>query len=737
MQRGSWEGRESGVRLGELRTRLPLRHAIINAALSSTEDIALSRLWEKPSPDHDDFIEDGIDEAPAQGNFVAHKDASYYNPIDSEEHQDSITSRVVNSHPNTPSIYPGGTTFMDQFFNDKCAGHHQDNLYYPFASGTEWQLASWLLRSHLSMDSIDNFLSLRLIKQLPLSFRTAKELRLHAEMLPSGPHWKSHVLRTQVATKRKVMIIYHDPVECLQALLSHPLFASHISFVPQKVWSSSARMVRIYDEWMSGDHAWSLQKLVYSNPKKDQLPNGATLLGVVLSSDKTNISVMTGNRMAHPLLLSLANIDADIHSKGSLHAHVLLALLPVPSFIHKQMHVCSLLSDRLFHECLDLVLKPLKIAATVRIMMSDPVECLVTCTSPKASPVLTVIYKQFSDSFRHPPRTATMTLDEIEQACSMANLDDFKDFLKVIKRFRLNGVDKSFFRDWLLSEPLIFITPETLHVFHRLFWDHNLQWSVGYRSFEEGVSKLEQVMGRDHRAAQRYIVGVIAGAVPPKFLAAISALLDFRYLAQMPCFDKDALTKVEAVLERFHTHKSAIISTGGRQGSKGPLKHWEIPKLELLQHVVPSIRASGAIMQWTADVTEHAHVTKIKQPTRSGNNQDYYTQIAWHLNRSEKCFRFDITMHLASVEHKGSDDKDQADEHEPNLEALCIKHYYSPTRQTANYFEMAEELASSTVPNTALPHRIFASSTTAFRLALKPSLRASIDEAAEMDVQFV
>lgn len=474
--------------------------------------------------------------------------------------------------------------------------------------------------------------------------------------------------------------------------------------------------------------------------------------------------------MAHPLLLSLANIDADIRSKGSLHAHVLLALLPVPSFIHKRTRVRSLLSDRLFHECLDLVLKPLKIAAAVGIMMSDPVgnlrycftplvgyiadrpeECLVTCTSPKASPVSTAIYKQFGDSFRHPPRTATMTLDEIEQACSMANPDDFEDFLKVIKRFRLNGVDKPFFRDWLLSEPSIFITPEALHVFHRLFWDHDLQWcivvlgpdeidyrfslvqtAVGYRSFEEGVSKLKQVTGRDHRAAQRYIVGVIAGAVPPKFLAAISALLDFRYLAQMPCFDEDALTKVEAALERFHTHKSAIISTGGRQGSKGPLKHWEIPKLELLQHVVPSIRASGAIMQWTADVTEHAHVTEIKQPARSGNNQDYYTQIARHLDRSEKCFRFDIATHLASVEHEGSDDEDQADEHEPNPEALRIKHYYSPTRQTANYFEMAEELASSTVPNTALPHRIFASSTTAFRLALKPSLRASIDEAAEM-----
>lgn len=481
---------------------------------------------------------------------------------------------------------------------------------------------------------------------------------------------------------------------------------------------------------------------------------------------------MTGNRMAHPLLLSLANIDADIRSKGSLHGHVLLALLPVATFIHQKTRVRSLLSDRLFHESLDFVLKPLKIAAAVGIMMSDPVgnlrysfpllvayiadtpeEGLLTCIGPKASPVSTATYKEFGDSFRHPSRTAAMTLDDIKKASSMADPDDFETFLKVAKSFRLNGVDKPFFRDWPLSEPSIFITPEPLHHFHRMFWDHDMQWcivvlgpdeidyrfslvqtAVGYRSFAEGVSKLKQVTGRDHRAAQRYIVGIIAGGVSPKFLAAISALLDFRYLAQMPHFDHDALTRVEEALKRFHDHKSAIITAGGRQGSKGPLKHWEIPKLELLQHVVPSIRASGAVMQWSADVTEHAHVTEIKQPARSGNNQDYYTQIARHLDRSEKCFRFDIAVHLASVEHEGSDedDGDHADEHEPGPEVLDVKYYYSPTRNAADYFEMAEELASSAAPTAVLPHRIFASSTTAFRLALKPSLRASIDEAAEM-----
>ncbi|KAI5981814.1 hypothetical protein EDD15DRAFT_2379006 [Pisolithus albus] len=664
------------------------------------------------------------------------------------EHQGCTPVPVIDSHPNMPSIYPGGTTFMDRFFDDQYATLRQQNLYYPFASAGDWQLASWLLRSQLSMAAIDDFLSLQLVKQLPISFRSAKELRLRAEMLPSSPRWKSHTLLPQVPTKRKPIIYYRDLLECLQSLI----------YIPHLLHPTESLVVVCVDS-------------PYLRGVDDQIPNGATLLGVVLSSDKTNISVMTGNRMAHPLLLSLANIEADIRSKGSLHGHVLLALLPVVSFIHGKTRVRSLLSDRLVHESLDFVLKPLKVAAAIGVMMSDPVgnlcycftpliayiadtpeQSLLACISPKASPVSTAVYKEFGDPFPHPPRTAGRTLDDIERACIEADPNDFEEFLKAAKRYSLSGVHKPFWRDWPLSDPSKFLMPEVLHHFHHLFWDHDLQWCsivlgpaeidyhfsliqtpVGYRSFGEGVSKLKQVTGRDHRAMQRYIIGVIAGAVPPKFLLSINALLSFRYLAQMPRFDHDTLARVETALKTFHDNKAAIISSGGRQGSNGPLQHWEIPKLELLQHVVSSIHNSGAVMQWTADVTEHAHVTEIKQPARAGNNQDYYAQIARHLDRSEKCFRFDLATRLASAEQgeSGEDDEDQEDEHEPDFEALHVTHYYTPSRTSVNYFESAEALASGAVPNAVLPHRIFATSTTAFRLAVKPSLRVMIDEAAE------
>ena len=512
-----------------------------------------------------------------------------------------------------------------------------------------------------------------------------------------------------------------------------------------------------------------LQNFPSFDPAKDQIPNGVTLLGVILSSDKTNISVMTGNRMAHPLLISLTNINPDIHSKGSLHAYVLLALLPVVSFLHPKTCIRSLLSNCLIHESINFVVKPLKSAASIGIMMSDPIgslhycftplvayiantpeQTLLACISPKASPISTATHKEFGESQLYPLQTATKTLGNIEHACSEADPDDWESFLKVARCYYLNGVHRPFWRNWALCDPLIFFNPEVLHHFHHLFWDHDLQWclvvvgpneidfqisliqvAVGYHSFKEGISKLKQVTGCGHCTVQRYIIGVIAGAIPPKFLVAIRALFDFHYLTQMPRFDDKVLDRIEASLHTFHENKSAIISAGGRQGSNGPLDHWEIPKLELLQHIVPSIRTSGAVMQWSADVTEHAHVTEIKQPARSGNNEDYYAQIARHLNHSDKCFHFDLATRIASTEQEAEEDEDQEDDHEPDSEVLHATYYHSPTHASVNFFEVAEGIASHSIPNSVCPPRIFASLTTAFCLAVKPSSCISVVEASK------
>lgn len=106
---------------------------------------------------------------------------------------------------------------------------------------------------------------------------------------------------------------------------------------------------------------------------------------MILSSNKTNISALVGDRCAHPLLLGLANIHMSTRLKSSSDAFLLTALLPIPKFIHKTRRIRSLLSDRIIHESLDIVLQPLKDAARFGVMMNDPLGNLRFCFTPLAS----------------------------------------------------------------------------------------------------------------------------------------------------------------------------------------------------------------------------------------------------------------------------------------------------------------------------------------------------------------
>jgi len=414
---------------------------------------------------------------------------------------------------------------------------------------------------------------------------------------------------------------------------------------------------------------------------QEALLPGSTLLGVVLSLDKTNISIMIGNCVAHLVLISLANIDAHIRSQTSLHAYLLLTLPPVAKFIHKITHVHSLLQDCLFHQALNIVLSPLKVAVKVVIMMSgDPVgnlhycftliaswiadmpeESLLSAMGPKTLPVTTATSKDFGDPYWHPPRTAMRTHLVICSACSKCLLKDY--FLKVIKLLGLNGVTNPVWLGWALSDPCDFLTIEPLHHFFQFSWDHNVKWCIfalgakelyfhfsliqtpiSYQAFNEGISKLKQVTGCDHCAVQYYITGIVAGGAPQNFLITICALLDFHYLAQAPIFTAHSVDCVAQALQEFHERKDAIICLGTHN-------NWEIPKLKLLQSVVPEIRRSGAPMQWLADITEHVHVDEIGVSAHAGNNQNYYNQIIHHLNRLDKCFRFDLAMYIEEQCH--------------------------------------------------------------------------------------
>ena len=503
---------------------------------------------------------------------------------------------------------------------------------------------------------------------------------------------------------------------------------------------------------------------------------------------------MTGNRVAHPLLISLANIGMDFRTKASNDLFLLLALLPIPRFIHPDRKIRGVLESRLFHFCLDIILEPLKKAAQFGISMEDPLglrricfpplaayivdtpeSALVACVAGKTSSITMASYKQFGDDFRHDARTPSITLARLHAVESVVDPWELGAYVKESMKHRLNGVHRPFWRDWPLADPSVFLTSEPLHHWHKQFWDHDVKWCMhavgkhefdfwfavlhpqtGFRHFKEGISSLKQVTGREHRDVQRYIVSVIADAVPSKFLVAIRALLDFRYLAQSRAISEETCSSIDYSLKEFHSHKQAILDAGARCGQKSPIDNWYIPKLEFFQSVVTNIRENGVAIQWSADTTEHANITTIKDPARSGNNQNYEPQICRYLDCLDKLRQFDLATAIkeAKVDFRagpGSEEDclEEGEEHgldEGDLLVTCsssllthidpVSSLSGPSRNIVDYFHRASELKRLLQHHQEIPLPLrtnACSSHVAIHLGRDPSFKQLlVDEVAQM-----
>jgi hypothetical protein len=483
-----------------------------------------------------------------------------------------------------------------------------------------------------------------------------------------------------------------------------------------------------------------------------------------------------------PVLVTLANIDAKVWMKASSNAYALVGYIPVPKFNGVSAEVHSILTARVYHSCLDLIFRGCKQTYHPGYVTSDlwggrccvhpvlaalsadyPEQLLAEGVASGQSPISTATTKDFGDGYRHPNRKAKSILDNIKAACAEADPWNLTAFAKVCKKRRLNGVIKPFWNNWGNAEPSEFLTPDPLHQWHKFYFDHIVQWAintvgadeldfclqvlqplVGVRKWPDGISKLKQLTGRDHRALERILVSVIAGAVNNDVLHAIRAITNFIFQGQNLYHYTDTLHALEEALCEFHHYKQAILDAGGRRGKKGPMTHFNIPKLEGLHHVVCSIKSRGAAYQYTTDITERLHKTVAKVPFWMSNKINYHPQCCRFLDRQEKIQFFDLYLVLSQSESHistamemeaataASMEKDSPEELELDLTTPATVDYRSLWSQLP---DEAREVFNNraTIPRQLFSRRhAFTNSTNqiAFLVSQKPHFVLTVDDAA-------
>ncbi|KAJ7194144.1 hypothetical protein GGX14DRAFT_576631 [Mycena pura] len=123
--------------------------------------------------------------------------------------------------------------------------------------------------------------------------------------------------------KQSYSVYFRDPREVLHNQLANPDFKSEIDFAPKRVYNANGR--REYQDFMSGDWSWRQADKI----ARDASTHGSTFVPVILGSDKTTVSVATGQNEYYPLYMSNGLVHNNVR-RAHRNAVSLIGFLAVP-----------------------------------------------------------------------------------------------------------------------------------------------------------------------------------------------------------------------------------------------------------------------------------------------------------------------------------------------------------------------------------------------------------------------
>ncbi|GJE91567.1 hypothetical protein PsYK624_077170 [Phanerochaete sordida] len=545
-------------------------------------------------------------------------------------------------------------------YRKKAAAGDEDNLYHPFASRLDWEVAKWAKESRTGDNALTRLLGIPgVVERLGLSFKDARSLNQiihHSLPMPVGPEW----FETPVKFEGQRYALHHrNIVECVEQLYSNPSFADHMHYAPEHLFADADMSSRLYNGMHTADWWYETQ---------EALPDGATVVPLIFATDKTELTAFSGDHTAYPLYVTIGNIDSDVRCRPSQHAWKLVGYLPTAKLdgLGLSEDSARLARARLFHYCMSTILEPLKKLGRVGQRMTGgdgairhcypilacyvtdyPEQSLVCCTrSGSACPKCPAKKDEFGDNLHYDVRDPQQTLQAIQHACEQSTATD-RDAL--LKAAGLTGVDEPFWADLPFCNIHDAITSDILHQLYQGVIKHVVQWSSavlgeaelnarfarmppvsGVRLFSEGITHLQRVSGSEHKQISKQLLGCMVGRAPKRAIRATRAILDFLYIAQYRSHSTETLEYLQEALDEFHDNKNIFLELNARPGD-----NFDLPKLHSLQHYVDCIRRFGTTNGYNTESTERLHIDFVKHAYRGTNKKKALAQMSCWLLRRE------------------------------------------------------------------------------------------------------
>ncbi|KAK7683266.1 hypothetical protein QCA50_013528 [Cerrena zonata] len=556
----------------------------------------------------------------------------------------------------------------------------QPSDWTPFGNRQEFELAEFLfIKNQASAPDInflmDSFAAFGCPFGMSPPFADANDMYEVIDSIPLGDApWHSFTasyngavpaINTPEWMTAKYDVWCRSPLDIVRNLLANPDFKGEFDYAPFREYDHQNS--RQYHNFMSGSWAWRHADMIV---KDDPSTEGALFVPIILGSDKTTVSVATGQNEYYPLYLSIGNIFNNVR-RAHRNGVILLGFLSIPKSDRKDATSKAFrwFRRQLFHSSLSTILQPLRKAMSTpeitrcpdgyfrRVIyglgpyIADyPEQVLASCIVQGWCPLC----PKHRDKLDEPGNAGRRSRLHTEELLKLFDLKALWDDYGVV------GNLIPFTNDFPRADIHELLSGDILHqVIKGTFKDHLVTWIGDYLVAEHGESKGKEILdeidrriaavplfaglrhfhqgrdfkqwtGDDSKALMKVYLPTLVDLVPDDMVRALSAFMEACYIIRRSILSEASLTQLDDALSRFHQFRGVFQDTGVRPNGMS------LPRQHSLDHYPRHIREFGAPNGLCSSITESKHIKAVKEPWRRSNRFEALGQMLVTNQRLDK-----------------------------------------------------------------------------------------------------
>ncbi|KAI1781999.1 hypothetical protein LXA43DRAFT_977802 [Ganoderma leucocontextum] len=549
----------------------------------------------------------------------------------------------------------------------------------PYKDRLQYEVADLLYtQEQMSGANIDKLLELWTASLLP--HNTAPPFRNHFDMyqtIDSAPLGEVRWTRFEMThddadscpsnaptwKKDTYEVWYRDIREVVKNIISNPDFKTQIDYAPLRELDENG--VRQFRNFMGGDWAWAQADEIAKDPNT----HGAAFVPIILGSDKTTVSVATGQNEYYPLYASIGNIH-NVARRAHRNGVVLVGFLAIPKTSKKYVDDVQFRKFRrqLFHSSLSRILQSLKPGMTTPevVRCGDghfrkviyglgpyiadyPEQALLACIVQGWCPVC-LADKANLDK----PGAELRSRGHTETVVCTHELGELWDEYGIV------GDVIAFTNDFPRADIHELLAPDILHqLIKGTFKDHLVAWVESYLKAKNGKAQtlniladidrrisivpsfsglrrfpqgrgFKQWTGDDSKALMKVYLPAIVGYLPPNVVSSVRSFIEFCYLVRREVHTPESISMLHNALEEFHKKREVFRIPGVRA------EGFSLPRQHSCVHYEDKIKLFGAPNGLCSSITESKHIQAVKEPWRRSNRFEALGQMLMANQRLDK-----------------------------------------------------------------------------------------------------